>query len=132
MRAAVFKGVGQPLAIEQRPDPTPGEGEVAATRKAIQETGIGNVKPIQVVGVWNTFFPTSHWDTDTRKGTQTVNAVVLVEITSYSNELAQVKLDNTSEQYKWISLDPDQAIKNNEDPYVWKNLQRLKAWNPNY
>ena len=28
MRAAVFKGVGQLLAIEQRPDPTPGEGEV--------------------------------------------------------------------------------------------------------
>ena len=28
MRAAVFKAVGQPLAIEQRPDPTPGDGEV--------------------------------------------------------------------------------------------------------
>lgn len=28
MRAAVFKAVGQPLAIEHRPDPTPGEGEV--------------------------------------------------------------------------------------------------------
>lgn len=28
MRAAVFKGVGQPLAIEKRPDPTPGVGEV--------------------------------------------------------------------------------------------------------
>lgn len=28
MRAAVFKAVGQPLAIEQRPDPTPAEGEV--------------------------------------------------------------------------------------------------------
>jgi (R,R)-butanediol dehydrogenase/meso-butanediol dehydrogenase/diacetyl reductase len=28
MRAAVFKGVGKPLAVEQRPDPTPGEGEV--------------------------------------------------------------------------------------------------------
>lgn len=28
MRAAVFKAVGQPLAIEQRPDPTPSTGEV--------------------------------------------------------------------------------------------------------
>ena len=28
MRAAVFKAVGQPLAIEQRPDPTPAEGEI--------------------------------------------------------------------------------------------------------
>ncbi len=28
MRAAVFKGAGQPLAIEDLPEPTPGEGEV--------------------------------------------------------------------------------------------------------
>jgi (R,R)-butanediol dehydrogenase/meso-butanediol dehydrogenase/diacetyl reductase len=28
MKAAVFKGGGQPLAIEQRPDPVPGPGEV--------------------------------------------------------------------------------------------------------
>lgn len=28
MRAAVFQGVGKPLAIEERPDPTPGPGEV--------------------------------------------------------------------------------------------------------
>jgi len=28
MRAAVFKAAGQPLVIEQRPDPTPGAGEV--------------------------------------------------------------------------------------------------------
>jgi hypothetical protein len=28
MRAAVFKAVGQPLAIENRPDPTPDEGEI--------------------------------------------------------------------------------------------------------
>jgi len=101
----------------------------AATRKAVQETGISNVKPIQVLGIWNTFFPTSHWDTDSEKGTQTVNAVVLVEIT---HDESDVKLDNTSEQYKWISLDPDVSIRNGEDPYVVKNLQRLRAWNPYY
>jgi threonine dehydrogenase-like Zn-dependent dehydrogenase len=28
MRAGVFKGVGRPLAIENRPDPTPGDGEI--------------------------------------------------------------------------------------------------------
>jgi D-arabinose 1-dehydrogenase-like Zn-dependent alcohol dehydrogenase len=28
MRAAVFKGAGQALAIEERPDPAPGPGEV--------------------------------------------------------------------------------------------------------
>ena len=33
----------------------------AAIRKAKQETGIEGVKPIQVLGLWNTFFPTSHW-----------------------------------------------------------------------
>lgn len=101
----------------------------AATRKAVQETGIRSVKPIQVLGVWNTFFPTSHWDTDAAKGTQTVNPVVLVEIVG---SRSTVQLDNTSDQYKWIPLDPHLAIKNGEDPYVYKNLQRLKAWNPNY
>lgn len=102
----------------------------AAARKARQETGISNVQPRQVLGIYNTFFPTSHWDNDTSKGTQTVNAVVLVEITQEA--FAEVQLDNTSEQYKWISLDPEIAIQNSEDPYVWKNLQRLKAWNPKY
>jgi hypothetical protein len=33
----------------------------AAIRKAKQETGIDGVKPIQILGLWNTFFPTSHW-----------------------------------------------------------------------
>lgn len=101
----------------------------AAKRKAMQETGIANVQPIQVLGIWNTFFPTSHWDTDKEKGTQTVNPVVLVEILTGGSE---VKLDHTSEQYKWIPLDPDRAIQTGEDPYIYKNLQRLKAWNPTY
>lgn len=101
-----------------------------ATRKAMQETGISNVKPIQVLGVWNTFFPTSHWDTEETKGTQTVNPVVLVEITGDGG--SEVKLDNTSEQYKWISLDPDLAMKDGEDQYIYKILQRLRAWDPTY
>jgi 8-oxo-dGTP pyrophosphatase MutT (NUDIX family) len=103
----------------------------AATRKAIQETGIANVRPIQVLGIWNTFFPTSHWDTEEAQGTQTVNPVVLVEITGNGVD-SEVRLDHTSEQYKWISLDPDTAIHNGEDPYIYKNLQRLQAWNPTY
>ena len=103
----------------------------AAQRKATQETGIKDVEPLQVLGVWNTFFPTSHWDTETEKGTQTVNCVVLVEITQ-SGTNATVTLDNQSEQYKWVSLDPDVAKENGEDPYVWKVLQRLRAWDPTY
>ena len=41
------------------------------------------------------FFPTSNWDTETEKGTQTVNAIVLVEL---NNTGADVNLDDTSEE----------------------------------
>ena len=101
----------------------------AAVRKAKGETGLDCVNPIQVLGVWNTLFPTSNWDTDTEKGTQTVNPIVLVELEKPG---VDVKLDNTSEQYKWISLDPDEAEVNGEDKYVLKALLRLRAWNPSY
>lgn len=77
-------------------------------------------------GVWNTFFPTSNWDTDDRKGTQTVNPIVLVELLGK----AEVMLDETSENYRWIGLDPADAV--DEDKYVQQALLRLQAWNPNY
>lgn len=99
----------------------------AAIRKAKGETGLDCVKPIQVLGVWNTIFPTSNWDTDTDKGTQTVNPIVLVELETPG---ADVKLDKTSERYRWISLDPEEN--HNEDKYVLQALLRLRAWNPNY
>jgi colanic acid biosynthesis protein WcaH len=73
----------------------------AAIRKAKQETGLTQVKPIQVLGVWNTFFPTSHWDTPTEKGTQTVNPIVLVELTTPGGD---VVLDETSERWRWIEM----------------------------
>jgi len=101
----------------------------AAVRKAQQETGLTQVKPIQVLGVWNTFFPTSHWDTPTERGTQTVNPIVLVELETPG---ADVVLDNTSECWKWIGLDPDVAHANGEDKYVVAALQRLQAWNSTY
>ena len=102
-----------------------------AKRKAIQETGIDKVTPIQVLGVWNTFFPRSAWDTPESRGTQTVNPVVLVEI-DCSVDTEQVKLDAQSTNYKWIGLDPAEAIANNEDKYVVEVLQRLHAWDPSY
>jgi len=37
----------------------------AAKRKAQQETGLNDVTCVQVLGIWNTFFPTSNWDTET-------------------------------------------------------------------
>ena len=101
----------------------------AATRKAYEETGLTNVKPIQVLGVWNTFFPTSNWDTDSNKGTQTVNPIVLVELLDIN---ADVKLDATSDNYRWISLDPIAAKAAGEDRYVLQALLRLQAWNPNH
>jgi len=101
----------------------------AAKRKAQQETGISQVRPVQVLGVWNTFFPTSHWDTEEAKGTQTVNPIVLVEVLEHG---ADVQLDDTSENYRWIPLDPFAAKAANEDQYVQQALLRLKAWNPNY
>jgi ADP-ribose pyrophosphatase YjhB (NUDIX family) len=131
----------------------------AAKRKAMQETGLTNVTCVQVLGVWNTFFPTSNWDTDKEKGTQTVNPIVLVELNDAG---ADVKLDDTSEevhllnwcvlmvyntgssysfllfitilnfQWRWIGLDPQEAIKNGEDKYVVQALFRLQAWNPSY
>jgi hypothetical protein len=87
---------------------------------------------IQVLGVWNTFFPTSHWDDETSQGTQTVNPIVLVEINEDSTDdnNVNVKLDETSENYRWISLDPEENKA--EDPYVLQALLRLQHWNPNY
>jgi ADP-ribose pyrophosphatase YjhB (NUDIX family) len=101
----------------------------AALRKAQQETGLDCVKPIQVLGVWNTFFPTSHWDTPESKGTQTVQPIVLVEIEKPG---ADVVLDATSERYRWIGLDPEEAKANGEDQYVLEALFRLRAWDPTY
>ena len=129
------------LLVERGSDPVKGvwwlpggrllKGETffaAATRKAREETGLTAVRPVQVLGVWNTFFPTSNWDTATKKGTQTVNAVVLVELM----EKGDVKLDDTSENYRWIELDPAVAAANGEDQYVLQALLRLQGWDPKY
>jgi 8-oxo-dGTP pyrophosphatase MutT (NUDIX family) len=102
----------------------------SARRKAKEETGLTNVKCVQVLGVWNTLFPTSNWDTETERGTQTVNPIVLVELIPEKAE--EIVLDETSESSRWIGLDPDEAAKNGEDGYVLQALLRLKAWNPNY
>lgn len=116
------EGKKECLVVERSSEPVKGvwwlpggrllKGETffdAARRKAQQETGLTNVTCIQVLGVWNTFFPTSHWDTATKKGTQTVNPIVLVEL---NDPGADVTLDETSEQWRWIGLDPEVAEKN--------------------
>lgn len=85
---------------------------------------------LQVMGVYNTFFPTSAWDEGDEKGTQTVNAIVLIVLPE--NDKYDVLLDKTSERFKWISLDVDEAEKNKEDKYVIEGLRRLEAWNGTY
>mmetsp|Transcript_6698 Transcript_6698/g.13082 ORF Transcript_6698/g.13082 Transcript_6698/m.13082 type:complete len:109 (-) Transcript_6698:977-1303(-) len=97
----------------------------AAVRKTREETGLSGARPIQILGFWCTFFPTSNWDTEDQRGTQTVQPIVLVELT----EGCEVLLDETSERYRWIDLDPDLAQKNEEDKYIVEALRRLKAWN---
>jgi len=136
-------GTKECLLVERSSEPVKGvwwlpggrlfKGETffaAALRKAHQETGLTRVTPIQVLGVWNTFFPTSHWDTATEKGTQTVNAVVLVELNDPAG--ADVTLDDTSEKWRWIPLRPEEAEAKGEDRYVLQALWRLKAWDPTY
>jgi ADP-ribose pyrophosphatase YjhB (NUDIX family) len=144
------RGQRQALVVERSSEPVKGvwwlpggrllKGETffdAARRKAREETGITNVTCIQVLGVWNTFFPTSHWDDATSQGTQTVNPIVLVEINNDDHNTSNndnddniVKLDETSENYRWISLDPQEN--KTEDRYVLQALLRLHHWNPNY
>jgi colanic acid biosynthesis protein WcaH len=99
-----------------------------AVRKAREETGLDDVEPVQVLGFYNTFFPDSAWDTDTAKGTQTVQPIILVKL----QKGAEIKLDATSERYRWIGLDPEEAVSNGEDKYVVNALSKLEAWNSTY
>lgn len=72
----------------------------AAVRKARDEAGI-EATPLKVIGVWNAFYPTSEWDgpsEHTRRGTQTVNTVVLCDVDTTS----LVALDSTSEEHRWV------------------------------
>ena len=102
-----------------------------AVRKAKQEAGLdaSQVRPVQVLGVWNTFFPLSSWDTDQIKGTQTVNAIVLVEVI-LDDLVTDVRLDAQHDNFRWISLVP--AENQEEDKYVLEALYRLEAWDPTY
>ena len=65
----------------------------------------------------------SNWDTDTQKGTQSNNSIVLIELNS-NNTNTYIKLDNTSENYRWITLDPKDNEK--EDQYILQALLRLR------
>jgi ADP-ribose pyrophosphatase YjhB (NUDIX family) len=138
-------GYKEALLVERSSEPAKGlwwlpggrllKGETffqAALRKARQETGLAPhvLRAIQIIGVYNTFFPTSAWDTPEAKGTQTVNPIVLVELLSTTTADAKIQLDAQSERYRWISLAPTDNT--TEDKYVQQALLRLHAWNPHY
>ena len=104
-----------------------------AVRKAAQEAGVADATAIKTLGVWNTFFETSaHMDQCAEPalvGTQTVNAIVLCE-TSMSAAQIAVKLDATSEAYKWITAAEaasQPAAGEAEDTYVRLGLERAEA-----
>ena len=99
-----------------------------AVRKAKEETGLEDITPLQVIGFYNTFFPTSAWDTETEKGTQTVQPIVLVKVQGFSD----IVLDKTSERYRWITICPKEAEQNGEDKYVIDALRKLQAWNSTF
>lgn len=94
-------------------------------RKAKEETGLNDIVPVQVLGFYNTFFPTSAWDTETEKGTQTVQPIVLIK----QQQFEEIILDETSQRYRWIGLCPEEAARHGEDQYVIDALQKLEAWN---
>jgi 8-oxo-dGTP pyrophosphatase MutT (NUDIX family) len=96
----------------------------AAQRKAREETGLTNVSCIQILGVWNTFFPTSNWDNETDKGTQTVNPIVLVELNDVDED---VKLDDTSEEVRleWILFILYSVERNNIPSKIKTHLHNL-------
>jgi len=104
-----------------------------ALRKVRDETGITSfeAKAVQILGTWNTFFPVSAWDTEKEKGTHTVNPLVLV-ILPEGGSAQDVKLDKTSENFKWIPVDADLAEKNGEDKYVLQGMRRYAAWNATF
>ena len=106
-----------------------------ALRKVKEETGLKNddnnqITPLQILGFYNTFFPTSSWDTEEEKGTQTVQPIVLVKLESKNQ--TEILLDRTSERYRWIGLDPEEAIRNKEDRYVIDALLKLQVWHSSY
>ena len=95
----------------------------AALRKCKTETGLVGT-PVQILGIYNTFFDSSAWDDARSKGTQTINSIVLIEVADGS----EVTLDDTSNRYRWISIDPATAEATEEDKYIVLALQRMKAW----
>jgi colanic acid biosynthesis protein WcaH len=88
-----------------------------AKRKCREELGLRftDVTVIKNLGVVETFFPDSAWNTQTH----TINTLYLVLL----NSEVVPNIDNTCQNYKWVPID---TIPEGEDPYV-KNIHTLAA-----
>ena len=112
VRVNKHTGEKECILVERRDEPAQGKwwfpggrhikGETffsAAERKCKSETGLRGTAT-QVLGVWNTFFPTSAWDIKNASGemagTQTVNVAVYIEVADGS----EVLLNKTSDRFR--------------------------------
>lgn len=93
----------------------------AAVRKAREETGV-KALPLGVLGVYNTFFPTSNWGSGV--GTHTVNICVHMRMVGGGKEGdGEVELDETSEEHVWVHP----REKCHHDPYVQEILTAVAS-----
>jgi ADP-ribose pyrophosphatase YjhB (NUDIX family) len=108
----------------------------AAVRKIRDETGCksAQITPKGVVGVWNTFFPDSHWDAERkpgREGTQTINVVVMCDIEWDTTALLNAVSSNSAaewavEAHRWITVDEALAI-GKYDKYISGNIKLAQS-----
>jgi len=94
-----------------------------AVRKVQEETGM-KAEPQGVLGVVNTFFEMSEWDTN--NGTQTINVLVYVLVQKDEG----VKLNELHSNYDWVPkekiLQDQSALMYNQ--YVIDGLKLLEKW----
>jgi colanic acid biosynthesis protein WcaH len=93
----------------------------AAVRKAREETGL-EAQPLGVLGVYNTFFPTSNWGSGV--GTHTVNVCVHMRLVGGGEGgEGAVELDGTCEEHVWVHP----REKYHHDPYVQEILTAVAS-----
>mmetsp|Transcript_5633 Transcript_5633/g.5832 ORF Transcript_5633/g.5832 Transcript_5633/m.5832 type:complete len:275 (+) Transcript_5633:54-878(+) len=110
----------------------------SAIRKLSEELGIlpEKISPKAIVQIWNTFFPNSSFDngrTAGREGTQTVNIVILVELSADHQAISAIEeAKSLSAKEKWAVTDerwcsvPELCTVGKYDKYVRLNVEIAK------
>ena len=110
-----------------------------AVRKIRDETGdhTAIITPVEVISVWNTFFPDSNWDAGRDKdryGCQTINVTVLCTISGMKSSISCKAVDAAAanewavEAHKWVTVD-EAVAPDAFDKYVSLNVELLKKRN---